>query len=486
VQITNNIIQNLKSFRRGISLWDNSSGGAGDITATISGNEISAAAGYSGQFGIRLLGSITGTSISNNKISGVDKSFLGQSWSSGVPSGAVLHENSLLAAVYAIDWTDGAGLLNATCNWYGTNDGAIIATKILGSVTYEPWLNSGYDGSTSIGFQPAGTCSGTATDYDGDGVANESDCAPLDPTVSSPQTYYIDADGDSYGAGSVVMLCSSTAPSGYSTNNTDCNDADANKHASYPFYVDGDGDGVGAGSLVNVCAVSATTPPSGYSLTGTDCNDADATVTAPQTYYVDADGDGYGDPKTATQICSSTPPTGYVANKLDCNDKNPKSGICPPAPTPQPCGNGTTVMCKDGVQECVKNKDVKQYQKDGWKLGPCTSGQRLITVGNTEQAVDIAIARSTPLAYGLANYPNPFSALTTIRYQLPVDSKVSLKVYNSLGQAIATLVEEDKKAGSYNVRFNASKFAQGLYTCKLVATSGSKHTVQSIKLVVAK
>ena len=102
VQITDNIIQNLKSFRRGISLWDNSDG-AGDIIAIVSGNEISAAGGYTGQFGIRPIGSITGTVVSNNKISGVDHAFQGANWpASGSPSGALVHTNSLLGALYGI------------------------------------------------------------------------------------------------------------------------------------------------------------------------------------------------------------------------------------------------------------------------------------------------------------------------------------------------------------------------------------------------
>ncbi|MEO5782572.1 MAG: T9SS type A sorting domain-containing protein, partial [Ginsengibacter sp.] len=75
---------------------------------------------------------------------------------------------------------------------------------------------------------------------------------------------------------------------------------------------------------------------------------------------------------------------------------------------------------------------------------------------------------------------------TTIKYNVPLNSKVSLKVYNALGQAIATLFEGDRKAGTYTVSFKASKLTQGLYFCKLTALSAKQQIVQSIKLSVGK
>ena len=54
------------------------------------------------------------------------------------------------------------------------------------------------------------------------------------------------------------------------------------------------------------------------------------------------------------------------------------------------------------------------------------------------------------------NYPNPFNPNTVISYQLPVTGYVTLKVYDILGNEVATLVNEEQTAGSYEVEFNTN------------------------------
>ena len=67
------------------------------------------------------------------------------------------------------------------------------------------------------------------------------------------------------------------------------------------------------------------------------------------------------------------------------------------------------------------------------------------------------------------NYPNPFNPSTSIQYQIAGISQVTLKVYDVLGNEVATLVNEAKPAGSYEVNFNASKLSSGIYFYKLQA-----------------
>jgi hypothetical protein len=71
------------------------------------------------------------------------------------------------------------------------------------------------------------------------------------------------------------------------------------------------------------------------------------------------------------------------------------------------------------------------------------------------------------------NYPNPFNPTTRIKFSIPASEFVTLKVYNVLGNEVATLVSEEKTAGSYNIEFNTSSassgLASGIYICKLQA-----------------
>jgi len=79
-------------------------------------------------------------------------------------------------------------------------------------------------------------------------------------------------------------------------------------------------------------------------------------------------------------------------------------------------------------------------------------------------AVDAGKAAEIPDRYALGqNYPNPFNSATIIAYQMPGSGHVSIKVYNALGQKVATLVDEEKPAGRYQVEFNTINLSSGLY-----------------------
>ncbi len=67
------------------------------------------------------------------------------------------------------------------------------------------------------------------------------------------------------------------------------------------------------------------------------------------------------------------------------------------------------------------------------------------------------------------NYPNPFNPTTKINYSLAQRSNVVLKVYNMLGQEVATLINSEQEVGSHSINFDASKLASGLYIYKLTA-----------------
>ena len=80
------------------------------------------------------------------------------------------------------------------------------------------------------------------------------------------------------------------------------------------------------------------------------------------------------------------------------------------------------------------------------------------------------------------NYPNPFNPSTTIKYSIPTSEFLTLKIYDVLGNEVATLVNEEKPAGSYEVSFNAAKLSSGIYFYSL--QSGSY--TQTKKLILTK
>ncbi len=75
-----------------------------------------------------------------------------------------------------------------------------------------------------------------------------------------------------------------------------------------------------------------------------------------------------------------------------------------------------------------------------------------------------------PTEFSLSqNYPNPFNPSTTIKFSVPQQTNVVLKVYDILGSDVANLVNETLYAGNYTINFNASQFASGMYIYKITA-----------------
>jgi len=77
---------------------------------------------------------------------------------------------------------------------------------------------------------------------------------------------------------------------------------------------------------------------------------------------------------------------------------------------------------------------------------------------------------SLPPQFALSqNYPNPFNPSTTIGYSLPKAARVSLRVFNTLGQEVASLMNGEKEAGTYQVTWNAAGMPSGVYIYRLQA-----------------
>ena len=238
--------------------------------------------------------------------------------------------------------------------------------------------------TTTACSQPSGYVSNGTDCNDNNGAINpgatencngiDDDCDGLTDEGCGTYTWFIDADGDTYGNPSIsTTTVTPTAPSGYVANNLDCNDNNASINPAatevcngidddcdgvaddgltfLTYYTDADGDNYGSSAATGVSSCSLV---AGSVTNNLDCNDNSSAVNPAAaevcngidddcdgiaddgltflTYYTDADGDNYGS-SSATGVSSCSPVAGSVTNNLDCNDNsasiNPASAeIC--------------------------------------------------------------------------------------------------------------------------------------------------------------
>ncbi|MCH8035115.1 MAG: T9SS type A sorting domain-containing protein [Bacteroidetes bacterium] len=106
-----------------------------------------------------------------------------------------------------------------------------------------------------------------------------------------------------------------------------------------------------------------------------------------------------------------------------------------------------------------------------------------ISVYNEDGITSVVEELQLPNAFKLQqNYPNPFNPTTTINYQIPKISFVTLKVYDVLGKEVVALVNEEKPSGNYVVEFDANRLPSGIYFYRLQAGS----FVETKKMVLMK
>lgn len=111
----------------------------------------------------------------------------------------------------------------------------------------------------------------------------------------------------------------------------------------------------------------------------------------------------------------------------------------------------------------------------------------IIENGSVIEIKEILLKSSAPSTFELFNnYPNPFNPSTTISYQLPDAMEVNVQVFNILGQMVSELVNEQQKPGRYQVRWDASQFASGMYIYQITGKGkeGQQFMAQSKMLLV--
>jgi uncharacterized repeat protein (TIGR03803 family) len=172
-------------------------------------------------------------------------------------------------------------------------------------------------------------------------------------------------------------------------------------------------------------------------------------------FYKDADADGYGNPHK-WKIASGQPRE-YVANNIDCDDNNKAI-------------HGPVNYYRDSDGDGMGDARVVTLV-----CGPA------VPAGYVQNNADDNDREK--LRYELSNYPNPFEGTSTIKYKLPFDSKVSIKVYDFMGRTVATLVDAYKKAGIYSVNFNAHTLNSGSLFYRIIARSRESHFEQTNEMI---
>jgi hypothetical protein len=105
--------------------------------------------------------------------------------------------------------------------------------------------------------------------------------------------------------------------------------------------------------------------------------------------------------------------------------------------------------------------------------------------GRYEYSNEILVDNIVPTEFSVAqNYPNPFNPVTSIKYQIPSEKFVTLKVFNSLGEEVRTLVNDIVKAGSHEISFNAEGLSSGVYF--YILRAGQDEFVQTMKMILMK
>ena len=269
-------------------------------------------------------------------------------------------------------------------------------------------------------------------------------CGSLTITVISPQTWYADADNDTYGDPNVSQPACAQ-PAGYVLQAGDCDDTNVainpgatevcngvdddcdtliDEGVTTPFYQDSDSDGHGNAAVVQ----QACSAPAGYVALDDDCNDNNNAVYpgAPeicdgldndcdnsvdedlpvQTYYIDPDNDGFGTPGGATIVtCAAAPPAGYADN----DDDN-----CPTTTNPTQIDDDDDGV-GDACDNCPDESNPDQEDSDDDGIGDaCEAAVPVFTISLQGVSSAASVQRCLRLEFvdlapfgGAGGEPNP-------------------------------------------------------------------------------
>ncbi len=119
------------------------------------------------------------------------------------------------------------------------------------------------------------------------------------------------------------------------------------------------------------------------------------------------------------------------------------------------------------------------------QTGENKSTNMTVHYGPPPPKIGTALNNKMPLIFRLEqNFPDPFNPSTIIHYEIPNDGLVTLKIYDELGREVKTLVNQYQNKGKYDINFNASNLASGVYFYQLHASTGSAQSFISTKKLI--
>ena len=170
----------------------------------------------------------------------------------------------------------------------------------------------------------------------------------------------------------------------------------------------------------------------------------------------------------------------YIFNMLYENYQYVDSVLYADATAKAYAGNTQDTAYYNKFWEIAKNFTIRLFKNASYRI-TCVIYTAWINAGGV---TNLNISENLqPESFKLfQNYPNPFNPGTTISYTLPNSGNVTFKIYNILGDEVATLINEVKPAGNYEVEFNANGLASGIYFYQLKAGE----FVQTKKMILMK
>jgi hypothetical protein len=150
--------------------------------------------------------------------------------------------------------------------------------------------------------------------------------------------------------------------------------------------------------------------------------------------------------------------------------------------------NGNEFINVGFIQGHGTSTELNKYTFLDTKLGTGKYYYRLRQIdfdGTSDLSNIIEVIINVPDAFVLnQNYPNPFNPSTTISFSLPVDAHVTINIFNTIGEQISRIADDEYAAGTYNINFSANELVSGVYFYTIDAHGKDNSMYHAVKKMI--